>query len=69
MARTPAANRRIVGFALLASAGIMAFIALLFGAGVIPVPEETRLIVALVLGAAALIDGFIGFRFVMSATE
>jgi hypothetical protein len=69
MARSPAANRRIVGFALLASAGIMALAALLFGTGVVPVPEGAQLIVALALGAAAVIDGLIGLRFVMSSTE
>jgi hypothetical protein len=67
--KSPATTRRIVGFALLASAGVMGFVALLFGGRVLPVPDETRLIVGLALGAAALIDGFIGLRFVMSSTE
>jgi hypothetical protein len=68
MAKTPAANRRIVGMALLASAGVMGFIALLFGVGVISVPAETQFIVAIALGAAALVDALIGLRFLLTAS-
>jgi hypothetical protein len=56
-------NRRFIGRALLASAGILLVIAALGYSGVLPVPDETRGLLAVVTGLAALADVAVAMRF------
>ena len=53
----------IVAFALMFSAIALAALAFLIYTGVVPIPEETRPIAALVVGVAALADLIIGIWF------
>ncbi len=59
-------NRRPLGFALLASAVLMLSAAALSWTGVLPVPLESRALVAGTLLAATVVDLVLGFRFLRS---
>ena len=53
----------IVAFAMMFSAIALTALALLIYTGVVPIPEETRPIAALVVGVAAFADLVIGIWF------
>ena len=61
------AARRIVGFALFGSAGLIGLVAALILAGVLGVAEESRQTLGLIIGAVALLDAVLGLYFVLSA--
>ena len=63
----PAAQKRVVGLALFASSGLTVLIAILIGAGVVPIDEPVRSILVGVLAVVALADAFIGWRFLMAS--
>jgi hypothetical protein len=69
MAKPTSANKRVVGMALFASSIIMVIVAILFGTGVLPIGDETRPILVGVLLVAAVIDAFMGWRFLMASSE
>jgi hypothetical protein len=59
--------RRIVGFALFGSAGLIGLIAALILAGIIVVADESQQSVGLILGGVALLDAVLGLYFVLSS--
>jgi hypothetical protein len=63
-----ARSRRIVGLALVGSAVLLVLAAASFYAGVIPLPPETRSLVATVIAVAGLIDALIGALFLRAAS-
>ncbi len=65
----PASKKRIVGLALLASTAILVVMAILFGTGVFPVPDESRMLVAGAFVVAAVLDGFMAIRYLVSSDE
>lgn len=69
MDETPSRARRIVGLALLGGAALLVVVAALFYTGVIPVAGEMRGVAAGAVGAAALVDGLVGLRFLLSASQ
>jgi hypothetical protein len=60
-------SRRIVGLALLASAGFLLVTALVIYTGLLPVGDEIKGTVAAVLGAVAAVDLLLGFWFFRSS--
>ena len=62
------ANRRPLGVALLASGMLMLIASVLAWTGVLPVPLQNRAVVGSVILAAALLDLFVGMRF-LGSTE
>lgn len=65
----PAANRRVIGLAVLASAVIMVVVAVLIGTGVISVPEQSRTLFVVALAATAVLDGLLGLYYLSTSTE
>jgi hypothetical protein len=63
MPEPTAPNRRFIGLTLLASAGILLVIAALSYTGVLPVPDDTRGLLAAVTGLAAVADVVVATRF------
>ena len=59
-------SRRIVGFALVASAVVLGLVAALIYTGVFGVSEEARGIVAGAMGAAAVLDMCLAVYFIVS---
>ena len=64
----PASQKRVVGLALFATSGLTVLIAILIGTGVIPIDESVRSILVGVLAVVAVIDVFIGWRFLMASS-
>ena len=64
-----AAQRRTVAFAMFASCGIVAILAILIYTSVIDVGEDVRLILVGVLALTAVVDVFMGWRFLSSSSS
>jgi hypothetical protein len=62
-------NRRLAGLILIASALVLALMAVLAWTGVLPFAEEVRLVVALALAAAAVADALVAVRVFLVAPE
>jgi hypothetical protein len=56
MSKTSSTPRTLVGRILVGSALLMGVLAVLFYAGIVPVAEESRTTLALILGFAAVMD-------------
>jgi hypothetical protein len=63
---TQPGNRRIVGFALVASAVVLGLVAALIYTGVFGVSEQARGIVAGAMGVAAVLDMLLAVYFIVS---
>ncbi|HEX7088163.1 MAG TPA: hypothetical protein VF198_17520 [Vicinamibacterales bacterium] len=59
-------SRRTVGLVMAVSAALLGLVAMLIVAGTIPVEEDSRTLVAGVLGAAAAFDVLLGLYFFVS---
>jgi hypothetical protein len=60
-----AANKQLVGIILMISAAVLAVVAMLIYTGIVPLPEESRAMGALIVGLAAVADfgaGIVFFR-------
>ena len=64
-----AAQKRTVALALFASSGIVALVAILVYLNVIDVGEETRPILIGVLALTAVVDIFMGWRFLSASAS
>ena len=62
-------RKRMVGRILLMGAAVFAILAVLFGAGVMPVDDRTRGLIALALGIVAVGDGMVGLIMVTRSDE
>ena len=58
-----AANKQLVAVILMISAAVLAAVAALIYAGIIPLPEESRGMGALIVGIAAAADFAVGLMF------
>jgi hypothetical protein len=58
-----AANRQLVGIILMISAAVLAVVALLIYVAIVPLPEESRPMGALIVGIAAAADFLVGLMF------
>ena len=58
-----AANKQLVGIILMISAAVLGVLAMLTYTGIVPLPEETRPMAALVVGIAAVADFGVGVLF------
>ena len=58
-----AANKQLVGLILMISAAVLGVLALLTYTGVVPLPEESRTMGALIVGIAAAADFGVGVMF------
>lgn len=67
VADLPARSRRVIGLALLSSAGLLLAMALVIYMGLLPVGSALEGTVAAVLGAAAVVDVLLGFWFFRSS--
>jgi hypothetical protein len=61
--RDASANRRLVAMILMISAAVLALVAMLIYTGVVPLPEESRPMGALIVGMAAAADFGVGLMF------
>ncbi len=57
------ANRRLVGLILMISAAVLAALAMMIYTGIVPLPEESRPMGALIVGLAAAADFGVGVMF------
>ena len=60
---TPAGNRGLIAAILVISAISLAVLAVLIYTGVMPLPEETRVLAAIVVGVAAFADFLVAIWF------
>jgi hypothetical protein len=58
-----AANQQLVGIILMISAAVLAVVGLLIYGGIVPLPEESRPMGALIVGIAAAADFLVGLMF------
>ncbi|MGH9218218.1 MAG: hypothetical protein ACRD1W_02880 [Vicinamibacterales bacterium] len=58
-----AANKQLVGVILMISAAVLGVMAMLTYTGIVPLPEETRPMAALIVGIAAVADFGVGVMF------
>ena len=65
----PPATRRLVGFVMAGSAGVMGFVAALVLFGVIDVAEPSRRLVGGVLGVVAAVDLLLAAYLIVSDTR
>jgi p-aminobenzoyl-glutamate transporter AbgT len=65
----PAAKKRVIGLALFASSALTVLVAILVGTGVVPVGESARPLLIGVLAIVAVVDLFVGWRFLMASAE
>ena len=63
------AQKRTVAFAMFASCGIVTILTILIYTNVIDVGEDVRPILVGVLALTAIVDVFMGWRFLSSSTE
>jgi hypothetical protein len=61
--RQSAANKRLVAIILMISAAILLLVAMLIYTGIVPLPEESRAMAALIVGLAAIADFGVGLAF------
>lgn len=62
-------QKRVAGLALFASSIVTVLVAILIWTGVIPIAEDVRPLIAGVVAIVAVVDVFIGWRFLMAAAE
>ena len=60
------ASRRVLGFVMAGSSALMLLVAALVYSQAIPVSEQSRMLVAGILGFTAVLDMLIGVYFILS---
>ena len=63
------AQKRTVAFAMFGSCGIVTILAILIYTNVIDLGEDVRLILAGVLALTAVLDAYMGWRFLSSSSS